>query len=108
MTIYVDNFRIPYRGSCYSHLTADTEAELHEFAEKLGLQRRWYQARCKSKACTRCIHWHYDISDAKRNKAIELGAKPLTLTEMSHFLTARRAAYNLAHPKPQATQGGGA
>ena len=47
MTVYVDDARIPARigrhDTRWSHLFADTQTELHEFAARLGLHRRWFQ-----------------------------------------------------------------
>ena len=37
-----------------SHLVADTLQELHEFAEKVGLKRKWFQDHKD--------HPHYDIT----------------------------------------------
>ena len=48
-----------------SHLEADTLDELHEFAEKLGLRKSWFQDKSIP---------HYDVSKSVRSKAIELGA----------------------------------
>lgn len=45
MTVYVDNFdsmSSAGRGQ-WSHMIADTEEELHEMAEKIGLHRSWFQ-----------------------------------------------------------------
>ncbi|MFJ8687381.1 DUF4031 domain-containing protein [Micromonospora wenchangensis] len=100
MTVYVDNFRAPatvgrIRGR-WSHLTADTVEELHEFADRLGHRREWFQARCKHGSCpTRdgvCVHWHYDVVDRKRTEAIALGAQPIDIREMGALISARRKA----------------
>jgi hypothetical protein len=93
VTVYVDNFRMPavvgnVRGR-WSHLTADTEAELHTFAERLGLQRAWYQAKCKHAPCNPCPHWHYDVVDSKRLKAIHMGAKAIDIRELGALIRAR-------------------
>jgi hypothetical protein len=71
MSVYVDEFKIwPgargmwVRGS--SHLMADSEDELHAFAAKLGLQRRWFQKHPR--------HPHYDVVESKRTLALSLGA----------------------------------
>jgi hypothetical protein len=71
VTVYVDNARIPYRNMRMSHLFADTEEELHEFAERLGLKREWFQPRAGRKS------HHYDVSDSKREQAFALGAVAL-------------------------------
>lgn len=54
-----------------SHLLADTDEELHEMAEKIGVQKKWHQ-----KAGT---PWsHYDICLSKRELAIQNGAIQVT------------------------------
>lgn len=68
MTVYVDNARIPFRGMIMSHLQADTDQELHSFAETLGLRRSWFQPGSRPEAA------HYDVSESMRVKAIKLGA----------------------------------
>jgi len=71
MAVYVDEIikyptKIPCfkNGSC--HLVADTLAELHTFAEKLGLKRAWFQDNRKIP--------HYDLTPGKSREAIALGA----------------------------------
>jgi hypothetical protein len=103
VTVYVDNARIPatvrdsgrsYR-SRWSHLTADTEEELHAFAARLGLRRAWFQERCKTRCAPEgqpCPHWHYDVTEAKRAQAIRDGAQPIDLLQLGEIIRARRAA----------------
>jgi Protein of unknown function (DUF4031) len=96
MTIYVDNVRIPatvdrIRGR-WSHLMtdgADTE-ELHQFAEKLGLRRSWFQPGDRP--------WldHYDVTEGKRREAIEKGAKSVDLWDAHEVIDRRRAAIEAA------------
>ena len=76
MSVYVDELQGwpnawgPFKaGSC--HLAADTLEELHAFAAKLGMKREWFQEG-------RGRHPHYDLVKTKRDKAIALGAKPVT------------------------------
>lgn len=75
MTVYVDDMRMPARvgriQARWSHLTADTDEELHAFADKLGLRRSWFQP-----SSTRPEANHYDVTDKVRDKAIRLGAVP--------------------------------
>jgi hypothetical protein len=73
MAVYLDDARIPaqvgrIRG-VWSHLTADTDAELHELAGQLGLRRSWFQV-----SATRPEANHYDVVEAKRADALRLGA----------------------------------
>jgi hypothetical protein len=101
MTVYVDNFGVPAQvGSIkgrWSHMIADTEAELHEMAEKIGLQRRWFQDprtnqtpryRPDSYAANA---WHYDVVQSKRRAAIALGAVPVNWLELPDLITNRMA-----------------
>ncbi len=99
MTVYVDDARIPARvGRVYgrwSHLTADTRDELHQFAAALGLRRTWFQTCKRSSACQpaqRCVHWHYDVTDAKRSEAIAAGAQAIGIRDMGQLIRARRQA----------------
>lgn len=72
MAVYVDDYRAPYRNMYLSHMTADTVGELHAMADKIGLERKWFQ---------RGSHPHYDVSESKRLLAIGFGAKEETVRE---------------------------
>jgi len=65
MAVYVDKSKNQYRGMIMSHLLADTVDELHEFAQKLGLKREWFQPKSTP---------HYDVCQRVRKLAIQLGA----------------------------------
>jgi hypothetical protein len=66
------------------HMIADSEAELHEMAAKIGIKRKWYQGD------------HYDICKAKRTLAIELGAKVISRMDLGRMvITQRRAVKGL-------------
>ncbi len=72
MSVYVDHafaFGDWGRWSGGGHLQADTPAELHEFAERLGLRREWFQSRPG-----RPENDHYDLTRAGRDLALRLGA----------------------------------
>lgn len=78
MTVYVDEFRrwptgirCFKNGSC--HLTADSDDELHAFAAKLGLRREWFQPHP--------LLNHYDLTPARREHAVRLGAVEVTTRE---------------------------
>ena len=68
MAVYVDNVQLPYGRMKMCHMVADTRKELLEMVDKIGVQRKWIQDFGTKKE-------HYDISLAKRKKAIENGAK---------------------------------
>lgn len=86
MTVYVDNFRVPARvgrlSARWSHLTADTKEELHAFADRLALNRTWFQDKGDGR-------WHYDVTDSKREQAIKLGAQAIDIRDMGVFVSAR-------------------
>jgi Protein of unknown function (DUF4031) len=105
VTVYVDNFRAPatvgrVRGR-WSHLTADTVEELRAFADRLGHRREWFQAHCKHAKCPTldgvCVHFHYDVVDSNRTKAIRLGATPIDIREMGALISVRRLQFT---PEP--------
>lgn len=108
--IYVDNARIQARvqniNARWSHLTADTEAELLDFAVGIGLRREWFQT-CK-KQCSRegepCPHWHFDVTDGKRAQAVKAGAQEIGLGELGELIRSRRAAHRQAAAADQAPQ----
>ena len=68
MAAYVDQMRLPFRGYIMSHLTADSLAELHAMARRIGMQRRWFQAPPIAS------YPHYDIPEDKREMALRYGA----------------------------------
>jgi hypothetical protein len=65
--ILVDEARWPWRGRKWAHLVSDQSyEELHRFAERLGIPRRAFQGD------------HYDVPADYRDRAIQLGARPVT------------------------------
>ncbi len=86
--VYTDPpMRWPYRGrmvkSC--HLTADTLAELHAFALKIGLRRAYFQNKPGFP--------HYDLmSERTRKAAADAGAVALTRDQVYARFKARQAA----------------
>lgn len=72
MSVYVDEVRVwpttiacMRGGSC--HLTADTIEELHAFAARIGLRRGWAQVEGH-------LVPHYDLTPARRVRALDAGA----------------------------------
>jgi hypothetical protein len=85
VAVYVDDAEIPatvrngsrVHASTWCHLTADTEEELHAFAKKLGLRRSWYQGPDEHGDL-----WHYDLTTGKRQRALQLGAQPVSVRQI--------------------------
>jgi len=88
MTCYVDTIRAyPEAGLRYTHfchLLADSRAELHAMADRLGVPRRLFQDHP--------WRWHYDLPAHQRPRALELGAREVTIHEVGPLLTKRRRA----------------
>jgi hypothetical protein len=77
MTVLVDPAIWPWRDRRWAHLVSDVSYdELHAFAARLGLERRWFQGD------------HYDIPADYRERAIELGAEPVPSRELIRRLVA--------------------
>jgi len=79
MTVYVDTARHPFKGYIMCHMTADTLSELHAMADALDMKREWFQAPPKAS------HPHYDIPEARRAKAVALGAVEVDNRTGLHF-----------------------
>ena len=101
MTVYVDDWRQLARAGritdWWSHLTVgpdDDLAELHAFAERIGLRRAWFQDKPWPRA-------HYDVTDSKRRQAITAGAVPVTWRE-----AARQRTRAIDARKPAADESG--
>ena len=85
MSVYVDALRDytkradlpPRMRRHWCHMLADSEAELHAFARRLGLRREWYQGHRNP------YRRHYDLTASKRALALQLGALPLDEEEWS-------------------------
>jgi hypothetical protein len=67
LSVYVDSPIWPYRGMLMCQV-ADTPEELHAMADRIGMQRKWFQSFVKAKRP------HYDISEPKRKLAVLFGA----------------------------------
>ena len=70
--IYVDQIvdytgmtKLPFKKWCHMWTDGPVE-ELHQFAEEIGLLRRWFQDKANFP--------HYDITPSKRSLALSKGA----------------------------------
>lgn len=90
MTVYVDDmFRRPMGRlgrMKMSHMIADTGAELHIMADRIGVARRWFQGD------------HYDISLSRRALAIEAGAVPVTMRQLAAMAFLRKRGLPMGDP----------
>jgi hypothetical protein len=95
VAVYVDDTSIPAQvgphDSRWSHLIADSVEELHDFAAKLGLRRSYFQEGKPRGDGSRNPHWHYDVTEGKRQRAIQLGAQPVTWRDSVRIIHEREA-----------------
>jgi Protein of unknown function (DUF4031) len=66
MAVYVDEARNPFGRMLMCHMLADTPAELHAMADRIGVKRKWFQRKASAP--------HYDICKSKRALAVAAGA----------------------------------
>jgi len=66
MSVYVDRMKAQFGRMIMCHMIADTQDELHAMADRIGIARRWFQAKASFP--------HYDIALSKRALAVEAGA----------------------------------
>ena len=99
MTIYVDDVRIPatvgrYRDRRWCHLMSDQidPAELHAFAQRIGLRRDWFQpgTRLGSRTEHDPAGDHYDVTEAMRRRAVAAGAVEIDRAGLVELLRRRR------------------
>lgn len=76
MAVYVDAARIPFGRMLMSHMWADTDAELLEMVDRIGVNPKWIQGHPElSFGKHKAASWvHFDIAESKRTLALEHGA----------------------------------
>lgn len=89
MTVYIDQLkeypRRPHGHLLWCHMFADTTAELHAMAKRLGLRASWFQGQDP-----RLEFQHYDVTESKRREARRLGAVEMSTRQYIHRAYARR------------------
>ena len=92
MACYVDTVRdypdTGLRHTRFCHLLADTRAELHAMADALGVPARFFQDHP--------WRWHHDLPEPLRPRAVELGAREITMHEVGALLKRRRAEVSMS------------
>jgi len=85
MTVYVDDMRASYGRMTMCHMVADTVEELHAMADKIGVQRKWFQNKTR--------YPHYDIALSKRALAVLHGASEIKIRQTPAIAKACRYEY---------------
>ena len=82
--LYVDHQSAPLGRMTMSHLMADTQKELLQAADALGLRHSWLQNKDQPSE-------HFDVSESKRKLAIDrLGAVPVTSRKLVEVVRRKR------------------
>ncbi len=81
--VYVDNMQSGFGRMIMCHMIADTTAELLDMVDKIGVQRKWIQY-------PNTYNEHFDICLSKRKKAVNFGAKEITMYEYAEFCNKRK------------------
>lgn len=82
MTVYVDNWRGRLGSMVMCHVISDTQKELLEMADKLGIAKKWIQHSGTSRE-------HFDICLSKRKRAIQYGAIEINFREYARRIRLR-------------------
>jgi uncharacterized protein DUF4031 len=90
VTVYVDDMRAAFGRMIMCHMIADTEAELHAMADRIGVARKWFQRKPSGD--------HYDIALSKRRLAVQFGAREITLRQCAMMCANRRVDGLLGDP----------
>lgn len=89
MTVYVDNMRrmatVGAFRARWSHMLADTHAELMDMAARLGLRTDWIQHEGTHRE-------HFDLTEQRRTRAIALGAKQIDYPQGTGRILAEKKA----------------
>ncbi len=85
MTVYVDDMKARWTVEC--RMVADTEAELHAMADKIGVARCWHRGG------------HYDLARSKRALAVAAGARKIPWRQLGLMVANRRRLGTLGDPE---------
>lgn len=91
MTVYVDNMRAQFGRMRMSHMIADSDEELRQMAQRIGVALKWHQYPGTSRS-------HFDICDSKAALAIKAGAVPISYRTLGCMTMRRRVTGELGDP----------
>ena len=85
MAVYVDEAIHRFGRMLMCHMIADSNAELIEMADTIGVARRWIQHAGTYRE-------HFDICKSKRAMAVRAGAVEVTSPELVRIMRAKKVA----------------
>jgi hypothetical protein len=81
MSVYVDGAENRFGRMIMCHMLADTVAELHDMADRIGMWRDWFQPLSSP---------HYDLSKSRRAAAVASGAIEIDRRAVADLIKRRR------------------
>lgn len=91
MAVYVDNMKAKFGRYTMCHMIADTEAELIQMAERIGVNARYHQHKGTFQS-------HFDIALSKRALAVKAGAVEIEWREYAGMVRHRQDHGVLCNP----------
>lgn len=97
MTVYVDDFRmqatVGQHTAVWSHLFSDQldSEELHQFAERIGLRRRYFQQGVTLGGKPAPERAHYDVTEGMRRRAVSSGAIEVGFRQFAEIIATKRS-----------------
>ena len=85
MSVYVDDCVYPYGRMMMCHMLADSLDELHAMADKIGVNRKWFQNTRNP---------HYDICKSKWALAVGHGAVEINRRQLAELIRKFREENN--------------
>lgn len=83
MAVYIDDMFAKYRGMLMCHMIADSNEELLNMVDNIGVQRKYLQ-------CAGTYKEHFDICSSKRELAIKkYGAIPIGMRDYPRMVRGR-------------------
>lgn len=90
MAVYVDNMCAKFGRMIMCHMIASSLKELHEMADKIGVDRKWFQDTLSGP--------HYDIALSKRQLIISYGAIEISWRQCAALCYLRRMGLEMGDP----------
>ncbi len=83
MTVQVDDMRAPFGRMIMCHMIADSDEELLDMVDKIGIRRKWHQYPGTPRS-------HFDICLSKRKLAVRNGAIEVSGADLGRIMLNRR------------------
>ncbi len=93
MAVFVDDQRAKYGRLVLCHMISSSEDELHAMADRIGVDRRWWESPLVTSGS------HYNICQSKKALALSLGAIQITSRQAAAMNRRRHVTGELGSPE---------